>query len=438
MATPQQESENNAVELNTSNASFEAPQETSSDSDSDSDEEKDNIEDEELSEYEAKTSPYHLMGFCCFCSSIIVGITCVLVSTLLESHDAASNIQLKFIWGALFGAFIVFLFLCLCCTYYLGASKESWEIPAFSGIRKNFTNFVALAGLVIEFIQITSFSFNRTRLFAGYDLSNANYIAVPVGDNVYFFTTVYWLMFVVAFTPYIFVIIIRVIIYVYTMKKGESAAANLVERFQEKIHSVLWFLVNALYFPVIGTMIAGTDCTFNQEEITLDAEQSIHCLTKEHIGILISSMIALVIYYPAASFAQAQTQSISDIKFKPRIVFIMLQGKFLIVLISLYWTSDYYIYYSGLFVINIIFLVLNIVARPCLVGWVNRMRTIFFSMTLWATICAGIIATWIMNDEESMVPLAILLVGWVLVVASLLAFFTFWSKWRQNSKEVVV
>jgi hypothetical protein len=328
----------------------------------------------------------------------------------------------------LFGAFLVFLFLCLCCTYYLGASKESWETPTFSGIRRNFTNFVAISGLVVEFGQICSFSFNPTRLFSGFDVSDVNYIAVPVGDNTSFFEPVYWLMFVIAFTPYIFVIIIRVIIYVYTIKKGEAAAASIVERYQEKIHSVLWFLVNTLYFPVIGTMVSGTDCTYTKTGATLDAHPQIHCLQGRHIPILICSMLALVIYYPAASFAQAQTQSISDIKFKPRIVFIMLQGKFVIALISIYFTDNFYVYYTGLLVGNLVFLVLNIFGRPCLVMWVNQMRTIFFAMSLWATICNGVIGTWIISDEHSNVPVVLLLVGWAVMLLLFPLFFLCWAQ----------
>lgn len=243
-------------------------------------------------------------------------------------------------------------------------------------------------------------------------------------------------MFIVSFIPYLFVIAIRIIIYVYTIKKGESSAASIVEKYQEKIHSVLWFLVNALYFPVIGTMLAGTDCTYKPEKITLDAENTILCLEGQHIAILICSMLALIVYYPAASFAQAQTQSISDIKFKPRIVFIMLQGKFAIALIAIFFTNTYYIYYSGLLFINLIFLVLNIIGQPCLVRWVNIMRTIFFSMSTWATFCAGVVGTWIFQDDQSSkTPLILLLIGWAIQIIGLTLFFQFWSKYKVTQED---
>jgi len=268
-----------------------------------------------------------------------------------------------------------------------------------------------------------------------------NFIAVPVdwqnSQSVQTFEIIYWLMFVVAFIPYIFVIVIRILIYAYTVQNGETKAANLVDRFQDKIHSVLWFLVNALYFPVIGTMIAGTDCTYYRDDqggIVLDASTSIKCLRGNHIAILVASMLALIIYYPAASFAQAQTLSISDIKFKPRIVFVMLQGKFLLVLLAEYFTKadSYILYYTAVSIIHAIFLGINIIGQPCLVGWVNRMRTILFTLTLWATFCA-IISTFVLIN--SVIPAILLLTVWAAMLIGFPTFFYLWDR-LNNRKEV--
>jgi len=95
----------------------------------------------------------------------------------------------------------------------------------------------------------------------------------------------------------------------------------MVDKFQSKLHIILWFFINMLYFPIIGTMLAGADCSFTPEKITLDADSRIKCFEGKHIAILVCSLMALMVYYPAASFAQSQTQ-ISDIKFKPRVVFL--------------------------------------------------------------------------------------------------------------------
>ncbi|EFA79692.1 hypothetical protein PPL_07383 [Heterostelium album PN500] len=174
------------------------------------------------------------------------------------------------------------------------------------------------------------------------------HVATPYSKGEYF-EVAYWVMFVVAFSPYIFVIAIRIMIYMYGIRRGADSAASVVERYQDNIYSILWFLVNTLYFPVITMMLAGTSCTFSNTSTdgsnippTLDANNSIICLQGKHIGFLVCTMIALIIYYPAASFAQSQTQNISDIKFKPKVVFVMLQGKFVMGAICVAFANNKY------------------------------------------------------------------------------------------------
>ncbi len=69
-------------------------------------------------------------------------------------------------------------------------------------------------------------------------------------------------MFVIAFSPYFFVISMRLTIYGITRHNGETYAADFVKLHQQKIYAILWFLVNTLYLPVMSTMMAGLDCTF--------------------------------------------------------------------------------------------------------------------------------------------------------------------------------
>lgn len=95
------------------------------------------------------------------------------------------------------------------------------------------------------------------------------------------------------------------------------------------------------------------------------------------------------IYYPAASFAQAQTQNISDIKFKPKIVFIFVQGKVFSLRLVVYSLShflfqvllaganifytDYTLgYLLAVLAIDLVFLAVNVWQSPCLVQWVNQ------------------------------------------------------------------
>ncbi|GAM24696.1 hypothetical protein SAMD00019534_078710 [Acytostelium subglobosum LB1] len=377
-----------------------------------------------------RSSPYHLLGAFCFILALVAAVVCCLTSTLINTDSVRIR---GYIFFATFITFIILLFFCLCCTYYLGASKEAWETPAFNGVRWNFTNIVAMAGLFVEFLQICSFSFNATfGAFLGSNYFEAfKYVATPYARGPYF-EVAYWVMFVIAFSPYIFVIAIRILIYIYGIKRGAESAANVVERYQDNIYSILWFLVNTLYFPVITMMLAGIGCTFsNGVEATLDADSSIVCLRGKHIAFLVCTMIALIIYYPAASFAQSQTQNISDIKFKPKVVFVMLQGKAIMGAICVaFGYQKYWAYISTVVVINFFFLTLNIFFQPCLLTWVNRVRTVFFSLSFWASIVLAVTnirffnkKTGQLDEQLAVTPLIMLLVGWMVIIIVLTGVF---------------
>ncbi|GAM19109.1 hypothetical protein SAMD00019534_022840 [Acytostelium subglobosum LB1] len=378
----------------------------------------------------ARSSPFHLLGAFCFILAIVAAVVCCLVSTLINVEVQTRG----YIFFVTFVTFIVLLFFCLCCTYYLGASREAWETPTFTGVRWNFTNIVAMAGLFVEFIQICSFSFNKTfGAFYGSNYFEAfKYVATPYARGDYFLEA-YWVMFVIAFSPYIFVIAIRILIYIYGIKRGADSAASVVERYQDNIYSILWFLVNTLYFPVITMMLTGTSCTFSDGGAapTLDADRSIVCLQGKHIALLVCTMIALIIYYPAASFAQSQTQNISDIKFKPKVVFVMLQGKFVMGAICVaFGYQKYWAYISTAVIINFFFLVLNVVFQPCLLPWINRLRTVFFSLSFWASIVLAYtniryysVSAGRLTNAVTTSPLIMLLVGWFIIVFFLVGFF---------------
>lgn len=183
-------------------------------------------------------------------------------------------------------------------------------------------------------------------------------------------------------------------------------------------------------------MIAGSDCTYTDSSITLDADPTVSCLEGQHIAILVCSQLALVIYYPAASFAQAQTHNISDIKFKPRVVFIMLQVKFLLATIAIFFTTNIIAYYVSALVLNLAFLLINVVGQPCLVRWVNRIRTVLFSMSLWATICSGVVGEFIINDNYNIIPGIMLLAGWFILIVAFSGFFPVWGKIQERREEV--
>ncbi|KYQ94244.1 hypothetical protein DLAC_04539 [Tieghemostelium lacteum] len=407
------------------------------------------VEDDDEDDIESvkgptRSSPFHLLGGFCFILAIIEAIVCGLVSTLIDVSSSTKG----YIFFGTFVAFILLLFFCLCCTYYLGASREAWETPTYTDVRWNFTNLVAMAGLFVEFIQICSFSFNDN--FAEYKGSHIfsvfRYVATPYPNGQYF-EIAYWVMFVVAFSPYIFVIAIRILIYMYGMKKGPDSAASVVEKYQDNIYSILWFLVNTLYFPVITMMLSGTSCTFSGTyqllsggppipvtEPILDANPSIVCLQGKHIGFLVCTMVALVIYYPAASFAQSQTQNISDIKFKPKIVFVMLQGKFVLgAICASFGYRKGVIYLVCVVIINFFFLALNVFFKPCLLPWVNRLRTIFFSLSFWASLI--LVISYRLENSNHVLPLILLLVGWAAIITFLVIFYLGYAQFLVRYKD---
>jgi len=229
---------------------------------------------------------------------------------------------------------------------------------------------------------------------------------------------------------------VRLIIYFINHRQGETEASLFVQNYQQKIYSILWFLVNTIYLPVISTMMGGVDCTFGTTDHpdlgrfpSWDSDHKVHCFSSEQIGYMACSLIALVIYYPAASFAQAQTQNISDIKFKPKIVFIFVQLKVVLAAMQVFFAQNHeVIYLVVILVTDLIFLTLNIWAKPCLVQWVNQMRTIFFTVSAWTTICSLISVS---NSVGNGAPLALLITGWIVAIVGMPVLFFGWYKFNE-------
>lgn len=60
------------------------------------------------------------------------------------------------------------------------------------------------------------------------------YAALPFSQGEPF-RVMFWIMFVVAFSPYIFVVSVRMIIYTINRRKGEAEAASFVQQYQQKV-----------------------------------------------------------------------------------------------------------------------------------------------------------------------------------------------------------
>jgi len=385
------------------------------------------INEEEDEEQEAQTSiqtqqpqiPYKKIGGFFLALAIVMAILLIAVPESISDDVPYPNRGKVFF--AFIGLFIVFLFSCLYCTYYLGGPKDSWDIETnFDGVRWNFSNITALIGLVIEFVQICSFAFNSQIQFTGVDsLRNMTYVALPFTPG-HVFRIMFWIMFVISFSPYLFVVSVRIIIYTITRMHGETKSSEFVQKYQQQIYSILWFLVNTLYLPVIGTMMGGIDCTFTSAGVTLDSDPTIHCLSSVHLPYVICSVIALIIYYPAASFAQSQTQSISDIKFKPKIVFIFVQGKVILAAMNIFFSNYPKLYLGVNLSVEISMLFINIYFEPCLELWVNKLQTIFYSISVWTAISAFVALKPGINPNT---PLVLLIIGWIVAGVGLPIFF---------------
>lgn len=388
---------------------------------------RDDVEEEEeetVGEEAPQRFSYRKFGVAFLLLAIVVAIILAAVPASVNSHQL-NNSQTGFLFFALLAIFLLLLLSCLFCTYYLGGSRDTWEDPVFTGIRFNFSNTTAIIGLFVEFIQVCGFSFHEKARFKGStDFNNMLYSAVPYEEGRVF-NVMYWIMFVMAFSPYIFVVSVRMIIYTINHQRGENDAAQFVQNYQQKIYSILWFLVNTIYIPVISTMMGGIDCSFGVDDAlgrpSFDSDKTTTCFSSKQLGFMACSLLALVIYYPAASFAQAQTQNISDIKFKPKIVFIFVQGKVVLAGMYVFFAANYEGgYLAVVLTVNMIFLVLNIWAKPCLVQWVNQMRTIFFAVSAWTTICSIISLS---DDIDRRVPLGLLIAGWIVCIIGLPIFF---------------
>jgi hypothetical protein len=392
------------------------------------DDEEEEEEETGVDESSQKFS-YRKFGVAFLLLAIVVAIILASVPAAVNNANTLNNEQTGYLFFTLLAIFLILLLSCLFCTYYLGGSRDTWEDPVFTGIRFNFSNTTAIIGLFVEFIQVCGFSFHEDADFTGSDnFNNMLYAAVPYSPGRVF-NIVYWIMFVMAFSPYIFVVSVRMIIYTINHQKGETEAALFVQNYQQKIYSILWFLVNTIYIPVISTMMGGIDCTFkndgdNPPKFDSDKDH-LNCFERKQLGFMAASLLALVIYYPAASFAQAQTQNISDIKFKPKIVFIFVQGKVVLAGMYVFFASNHKsLYLVVVLVTDFVFLVLNIWAKPCLVQWVNQMRTIFFTVSTWTTLCSLIA----LSDVERRTPLGLLIAGWIVAIVGLPIFFFFKHK----------
>lgn len=356
------------------------------------------------------------MGACFFVLSIVLAVMCFFIAVFYKHNQIAS-------FGALFALFLFSISMCLFLTYCLGARdfRDSRDDTSKLPKARSFfdiPNTIILLTMIIEWFQVLSFAFHRDlRWVHSTNAHYINYVAAPYGPTHFSFQVMYWIMFAVAFSPYAYVVLIRFIIYVMTFVSSEEASQAFVDRYQKIIYSSLLFLVTCSYFPVLSLLFAGVDCDFGQDPIVLEYDDTQRCFKNRHIAMFACSLVGIIIFYPAASFAQAQAQTISDMKFSPRFVYVQLLVKFaLVVLATFLRFRSFWAYIVIVLLANLVFFALNFWSATCPVRWVRRMRMVLYAVGAWvaiaAMICHEVHSTWI--------PLLLLLLGSVVTAASVI------------------
>merc|ERR1712196_151516 len=115
------------------------------------------------------------------------------------------------------------------------------------------------------------------------------------------------------------------------------------------------------------------------------------CWEGQHLGFVAATVIAMLLFYPAASFMYPNLQFSdprTDIKFRPEYVIIHQQARLCLAGFAMLFREEpQQLVYSAL-LIYILLLVANLCLRPCLVPWVNSLRSALFVVCIWGALCS--------------------------------------------------
>lgn len=382
---------------------------------------------------------FHIIGACFFVASVIFAIICFFVTTFHKNNQVAS-------FGSLFALFLFCISLCLFLTYCLGARdfRNPNDDPTKPTKERSFfdiPNTIILLMMLVEWFQMLSFSFHEDlRWVHSTSVHYINYVAAPFGPTHYSFQILYWIMFALAFSPYAYVGLIHFIIFVMKNAISAEASEDFIHRYQKIIYSSLLFLVTCAYFPVLSLLFAALDCDFGTSPKVLEYDHDIRCFKNRHIAMFACSLVGIVVFYPAASFAQAQAQTISDMKFSPRFVYVQLLVKFVLVVLATFLRHrSFWAYISMVLLANLAFFVLSFWTSTCPVRWVRRTRMVLYGIGCWVAIAAMIAH----EVSSAWVPLFLLLFGAfvtacaVVGVCLLYDFFLKETEWMQLAEKLL-
>ncbi len=161
----------------------------------------------------------------------------------------------------------------------------------------------------------------------------------------------------------------------------------------------LTLLGSSLYFPVLLNLVQIFVCDYDYALGTNYAYvvkmPSVECWSLSHLPYVLAAAVAIIAYYPMASFMFPNLQFIDrslDIKYDTTFLIIVAQGKLFLAGVASVFPTDRILVLSLILVVDACFVVLNVVLAPCLITSINPVHTGSFVAALWGTACTMLMA----------------------------------------------
>jgi len=154
---------------------------------------------------------------------------------------------------------------------------------------------------------------------------------------------------------------------------------------------------------------------------------TMECWTGTHLGYVFLCVLALMAYYPLASFIYPQLQFCdkhADVKYTTSFVVLLNQAKLIVVGLVIFYSKDSDIPFVNIFSMAMFLLLaaVNHSIGPCIIAWINPMRTTTFLMAAWAS-ATTVMLEWT-KPSSTDIGTIMLWVGWgVLALTGLGLYF---------------
>lgn len=115
------------------------------------------------------------------------------------------------------------------------------------------------------------------------------------------------------------------------------------------------------------------------------------CWGSEHLLYVAGSVLALLAYYPLATFVYPNLQFASkdtDIKYRPSWITLLQQMRLLLAAATVFAPANPLVAVGPSLVLFITAALVTYSMQPCLIWWINQLRVGLFLMLAWAALCA--------------------------------------------------